>query len=265
MTAAAADVTHQVAARSRSAMAFVPSGPVKREEMDGVVSVAMPPACRRLPAAQGGKGPRSGRACSSTDRWDVTWLSPGAWPVNRIRLPRAPPPGPPGGAAPVVGRRSSLWPPARVAAMSAHPNAVRRSLAPSAFGRTLWHLCIGHRLDPFDACVGEVETVRSVLTDPPGSRGHRNVHSRNVVEDCSAQRVPVVGDGPGGLRSNIAGEPCAGEPHARFDGRGLETERVSVTAPAPDPSILQFRPARLLVERHRGCETQSRFGGSTHL
>ena len=35
--------------------------------------------------------------------------------------------------------------------------------------------------------------------------------------------------GPGGLRSNTAvkgvGEPCAGEPHARFDGRGLETER----------------------------------------
>src|ERR1035437_10439087 len=34
------------------------------------------------------------------------------------------------------------------------------------------------------------------------------------------------------------GEPCAGEPHARFDGRGLETERISVTAPAPDPTIL---------------------------
>ena len=34
------------------------------------------------------------------------------------------------------------------------------------------------------------------------------------------------------------GEPCAGEPHARFDGRGLETERISVTAPAPDPTNL---------------------------
>ena len=34
------------------------------------------------------------------------------------------------------------------------------------------------------------------------------------------------------------GEPCAGEPHARFDGRGLETERDRVTAPAPDPTIL---------------------------
>ena len=33
------------------------------------------------------------------------------------------------------------------------------------------------------------------------------------------------------------GEPCAGEPHARFDGRGLETGRF-VTAPVPDPSNL---------------------------
>ena len=32
------------------------------------------------------------------------------------------------------------------------------------------------------------------------------------------------------------GEPCAGEPHARFDGRGLETERYRVTAPVPDPT-----------------------------
>jgi hypothetical protein len=37
------------------------------------------------------------------------------------------------------------------------------------------------------------------------------------------------------------GEPCAGEPHARFDGRGLETERNSVTAPAPDPTNLSPR------------------------
>ena len=36
------------------------------------------------------------------------------------------------------------------------------------------------------------------------------------------------------------GEPCAGEPHARFDGRGLETERYyGVTAPAPDPTNLR--------------------------
>ena len=34
------------------------------------------------------------------------------------------------------------------------------------------------------------------------------------------------------------GEPCAGEPHARFDGRGLEPERDSVTAPVPDPTML---------------------------
>src|SRR4051794_6341112 len=46
--------------------------------------------------------------------------------------------------------------------------------------------------------------------------------------------------GPGGRNRTPPvkgiGEPCAGEPHARFDGRGLETERHGVTAPAPDPT-----------------------------
>jgi hypothetical protein len=40
---------------------------------------------------------------------------------------------------------------------------------------------------------------------------------------------------------NDVGEPCAGEPHARFDGRGLETERNRVTAPVPDPTNLSDR------------------------
>ena len=36
---------------------------------------------------------------------------------------------------------------------------------------------------------------------------------------------------------NDVGEPCAGEPHARFDGRGLETGgKCCRTAPAPDPT-----------------------------
>src|SRR6478735_7695095 len=36
---------------------------------------------------------------------------------------------------------------------------------------------------------------------------------------------------------NDVGEPCAGEPHARFDGRGLETGGKRYrTAPAPDPT-----------------------------
>jgi hypothetical protein len=45
--------------------------------------------------------------------------------------------------------------------------------------------------------------------------------------------------GAGGLQPNTAGdigEPCAVEPHARFERRGLETERGHVTAPAPDPT-----------------------------
>jgi hypothetical protein len=36
---------------------------------------------------------------------------------------------------------------------------------------------------------------------------------------------------------NDVGEPCAGEPHARFDGRGLETDgKHCRTAPALDPT-----------------------------
>lgn len=35
---------------------------------------------------------------------------------------------------------------------------------------------------------------------------------------------------------NDVGEPCAGEPHARFDGRGLETGGQHRTAPVPDPT-----------------------------
>src|SRR5215471_782625 len=34
------------------------------------------------------------------------------------------------------------------------------------------------------------------------------------------------------------GKPCAGEPHARFDGRGLETAPLPAeTAPIPDPPM----------------------------
>ena len=51
------------------------------------------------------------------------------------------------------------------------------------------------------------------------------------------------------------GEPCAGEPHARFDGRGLETERYGVTAPAPDPTILR-------MPRREGLVTYSGWPGA---
>jgi len=61
------------------------------------------------------------------------------------------------------------------------------------------------------------------------------------------------------------GEPCAGEPHARFDGRGLETERYGVTAPAPDPTNLQC--VVLIVLRLGQAEittNPSKPGGNTH-
>jgi RNA-directed DNA polymerase len=49
---------------------------------------------------------------------------------------------------------------------------------------------------------------------------------------------PPGRSGPGGLRSNTAGEgrrwACAGEPHARFDGEGLQTEQ-----PPPRPPLTQ--------------------------
>jgi hypothetical protein len=35
---------------------------------------------------------------------------------------------------------------------------------------------------------------------------------------------------------NGVGEPCAGEPHARFDGRGLETEHLAMVTAAKRPA-----------------------------
>jgi hypothetical protein len=46
---------------------------------------------------------------------------------------------------------------------------------------------------------------------------------------------------------NDVGEPCAGEPHARFDGRELETEYTLVTATAvghPDGKPQEFEGCR---------------------
>jgi RNA-directed DNA polymerase len=51
----------------------------------------------------------------------------------------------------------------------------------------------------------------------------------------SAQTLPgLAGKGRTPTVKNV-GKPGAGEPHARFDGRGLETDRIYGTAPAPDP------------------------------
>ena len=62
------------------------------------------------------------------------------------------------------------------------------------------------------------------------------------------------------------GKPCAGEPHARFDGRGLETEatpamveataaRGETPAGAPDlqPNHSPPRQPPTLLDRDLGC------------
>jgi hypothetical protein len=52
---------------------------------------------------------------------------------------------------------------------------------------------------------------------------------------------------------NDVGEPCAGEPHARFDGRGLETEvrnLTTVTGVAPPTGKpAEHRPQALPQEK----------------
>jgi hypothetical protein len=52
--------------------------------------------------------------------------------------------------------------------------------------------------------------------------------------------MPPGPSGPGGERRmltvNDLGEPCAGEPHARFDGRGLETEHPGQGREEEQPS-----------------------------
>ena len=44
---------------------------------------------------------------------------------------------------------------------------------------------------------------------------------------------------------NDVGEPCAGEPHARFDGRGLETEPTVATVVKKNRSMGNQRRQRL--------------------
>jgi len=42
------------------------------------------------------------------------------------------------------------------------------------------------------------------------------------------------------------GKPCAGDPHARFDGRGLETCQMG-NAPVPDPTISRIYESTFVV------------------
>ena len=61
------------------------------------------------------------------------------------------------------------------------------------------------------------------------------------------------------------GEPCAGEPHARFDGRGLETERYGVTAPAPDPTTLAGKVDTAELNKATGSDRAMRARSKTAI
>ena len=70
--------------------------------------------------------------------------------------------------------------------------------------------------------------------------------------------MPLGLSGLGGGRRmlvvNDLGEPCAGEPHARFDGRGLETEHLGQGSEEEQPSRKLFghmasRPTARICDR----------------
>ena len=56
---------------------------------------------------------------------------------------------------------------------------------------------------------------------------------------------------------NNVGEPCAGEPHARFDGRGLETEHDNVSPRQPPTlhraAVPALNPWQEEVEAMEAC------------
>ena len=68
-----------------------------------------------------------------------------------------------------------------------------------------------------------VRLVRASASPPEPARPDRPARNRRRTQALPGlagrgHRMPAVND---------VGEPCAGEPHARFDGRGLETERTA--------------------------------------
>src|SRR4051794_28735067 len=74
---------------------------------------------------------------------------------------------------------------------------------------------------------GDADRLREPLWPDRPQRSRGRPQAQPAL--AGSGRTPPVKD---------VGEPCAGEPHARFDGQGLETECDRVTAPAPDPTNL---------------------------
>jgi len=74
----------------------------------------------------------------------------------------------------------------------------------------------------------------------------------------------VAAQAVSGLESRMppvknVGKPCAGEPHARFDGRGLETEAIPATveAKAAAGKPRQERQTYSRTTRHRASPRPS--------
>jgi hypothetical protein len=70
------------------------------------------------------------------------------------------------------------------------------------------------------------------VTDAAGDSGGSCSTMGATRRPCSISLEPWLPPDPSGTGGkgrmpavNDVGEPCAGEPHARFDGRGLETEQ----------------------------------------
>jgi hypothetical protein len=106
--------------------------------------------------------------------------------------------------------------------------------------------------------------TRAGLGVSPRSTGHRPTSVLFPSMASSSHPGPIGPAGSGRTPSvKGVGEPCAGEPHARFDGRGLETERgfasprqsstqpSSAAAKHPDPVAAAQRPDTPLAKASR--------------
>ena len=86
--------------------------------------------------------------------------------------------------------------------------------------------------------LGEHRAARELLSDTLARRrrvlGHDHPDTLTSAHNLAVALPGVAREGRTPPMKNV-GKPCAGEPHARFDGRGLETGRQRGTAQVPEP------------------------------